>query len=117
METNYKQPQKKKKKKKVSLLNILGGDILKEEFVVKQSKLIIMIACCFVLFIGNRYACMKKITRIEDLKKELAELKYENLVILTKLTENSRQSQIEALIESKGLNLSGSNSPTYEIEK
>ncbi len=117
METNYKQPQKKKKKKKVSLLNILGGDILKEDFVVKQSKLIIMIACCFVLFIANRYDCMKKITRIEDLKKELAELKYENLVILTKLTANSRQSQIEELIESKGLNLSGSNSPTYEIEK
>ncbi len=116
METNYKQPQKKKKKK-VSLINILGGDILKEDFVVKQSKLIIMIAICFILFIGNRYSCLKKITQIEDLKKELKDLRYENLVILTKLTANSRQSQIEALVESKGLNLSGSNSPTYEIEK
>ena len=116
METNYKQP-KKKKKKKVSFLNILGGDILKEDFVVKQSKLIIMIACCFILFIGNRYSCLKKITQIEDLKKELKDLKYENLVILTKLTANSRQSQIESLIEAKELNLSGSNSLTYEIEK
>lgn len=114
--TNYKQP-KKRKKKKVSFLSILGGDILKEDFVVKQSKLIIMIACCFVIFIGNRYSCMKKITRIEDLKKELKDLKYENLVVLTKLTANTRQSQIEALVESKGLNLSGSNSPIYEIEK
>ena len=114
METNYKQP---KKKKKISFVNILGGDILKEDFVVKQSKLIIMIACCFILSIGNRYSCLKKITRIEDLKKDLKELKYENLVLLTKLTANSRLSQIEALIESKGLNLSGSNSPTYEIEK
>ncbi|MDR0232262.1 MAG: hypothetical protein LBI82_09115 [Dysgonamonadaceae bacterium] len=117
METNYKQPQKKKKKKKISVLSILGGDILKEDFVIKQSKLIIMIACCFIFFIGNRYACLKQITRIEDLKKELKDLKYENLVILTKLTANSRQSQIEALIESKGLDLSGSNSPTYVIER
>ena len=116
MDTNYKQPQKKKKKN-VSLTSILGGDILKEDFVVKQSKLIIMIAFCFIFFIGNRYSCMKKITQIEDLKIELKDLKYENLVILTKLTSNSRLSQIEALIESKGLDLSGSNSLTYEIEK
>ena len=116
METNYKEPQKKKKKK-VSFINIIGGGILKEDFVVKQSKLIIMIAFCFIFFIGNRYSCLKKITQIEDLKKELKDIKYENLVVLTKLTANSRQSQIEALVESKGLNLSGSNSPTYEIEK
>ena len=115
--TNYKQPQPKKTKKKVSLFNILGGDILKEDFVVKQSKLLIMIAVCFVLFIGNRYSCLKKITQIEDLKKELKDLRYENLVLLTKLTEKSRLSQIEDLVKSKGLNLSNSNGPVYEIEK
>ena len=117
METNYKQSQPKKKKKKISFSNILGGEILKEDFVVKQSKLLITIAICFILFIGNRYSCLKKITQIEDLKKELKDLKYENLVLLTKLTENSRQSQIEELVESKGLNLSCSNGPVYEIEK
>ena len=116
METNYKQP-KKKKKKKFSLATILGGDILKEDFVIKQSKLIIMIALCFIIFIGNRYSCMKKITQIAELKKELKDLRYENLALLTNLTANSRQSQIDALIESKGLDLSGSNSPTYIIER
>jgi len=116
METNNEQP-KKKKTKKVSLIDILSGGILKEDFVIKQSKLIFMIALCLIIFIGNRYACMKKITQIEDLKKELKDLKYDNLVTLTKLTANSRQSQIEALIKLKGLDLSGSNSPTYVIEK
>ena len=115
METNYRQPQPKKKK--VSFLKIIGGDILKEDFVVKQSKLIIMIAVCFVIFIGNRYACLKKITQIEDLKKELRDLRYENLVLLTRLTEKSRQSQIDELVKAKGLNLSCSNGPVYEIEK
>ena len=115
--TNYKQPQQKRKKKKISFSNIIGGDILKEDFVVKQSKLLIMIAICCVIFIANRYSCLKKITQIEDLKTELKDLKYENLVILTKLTERSRQSQIEELIKSKELSLSGSNGPTYIIEK
>ena len=114
--TNYRQSQKRKKKK-VSFSKILGGEILKEDFVVKQSKLLIMIAICLILFIGNRYSCLKKITQIEDLKKELRDLRYENLVLLTKLTEKSRQSQIIEIIESRGLNLSCSNGPVYEIEE
>ncbi len=115
--TNYKQPQQKKKKKKNSLLNILGGDILKEDFVVKQSKLLILIAILCILFIGNRYSCLKKITQIEDLKRELKDVKYENLVLSTKLTTNSRPSQIETLVESKGMELSGSKTPPIEIHK
>ena len=114
--TNYRQPPQKKKKKN-SFLHVIGGDILKEDFVVKQSKLIILIAFFCIFYIGNRYSYLKKITQIEDLKKELKDAKYENLVILTKLTSNSRQSQIETLIESKGLDLSGSGSPIYEIYK
>jgi len=108
---------KQSKKKTSSFIELFRGDILKEDFVVKQSRLIFMIALCFIIFIGNRYACMKKVSQIEDLKKELKDLRYENLVLLTKLTANSRQSQIEMLIKSKGLDLSNSNSPTYIIEK
>jgi len=95
----------------------LGGDILSEDFVVKQSKLIILITFLFVLFISNRYSCLKKLTEIDRLKTELRELKSENLVISTQLTTNSRQSQIEALVEEKGLNLSGSKTPAYKIHK
>ena len=103
--------------KSVSFIEFIKGDFLKEDFVIKQSKLIIMITLCFIIFIGNRYACMKKITQIEDLKNKLEDVKYDNLVILTKLTASSTQSQIENLIKSKGLDLSGANSPTYIIEK
>ncbi len=105
------------KKTKISIAHILGGGILTEDFIVKQSKLLIMIAILFVLFISNRYSCLKKMTEIEDLNKKLTDIKYENLVISTELTSNSRQSQIEALIESKGLKLSGSKTPAFEIKK
>ena len=105
------------KKKKFSIGSILGGGILNEDFVVKQSKLIILITFLFVLFISNRYDCLKKLTEIDRLRTELRELKAENLVISTQLTTNSRQSQIEALIEEKGLELSGSKTPAYKIRK
>ncbi len=122
-QTNYREYRTEtrefsgKKKKKVSIGSILGGDILKEDFVVKQFKLIILIAFLFVLFISNRYSCLKKLTVIDRLKTELKDVKYENLVISTELTTNSRQSQIEDLIRVKGLELSGSKSPAYEIHK
>ena len=121
-ESNYKKYKTETreisgKKKKFSLGRILGGDILNEDFVVKQSKLIILITFLFVLFISNRYSCLKKLTEIDRLRTELRELKAENLVISTQLTTNSRQSQIEALIEEKGLELSGSKTPAYKIRK
>ncbi len=116
METNYNQQRRKKKKKFSIIEDFFQGGIFNKEFVVKQSRLLIMIAVCFVFFIGNRYACLKKITQIEDLKKELRDLRYENLVLLTKLTEQSRQSQIEELVNAKGLDLS-LNGPIYEIKK
>ncbi len=105
------------KKKKVSVGHILGGDILKEDFVVKQSKLIILIAFLFVLLISNRYSCLKKLTEIDRLKTELKDVKYENLVISTELTTHSRQSQVETMIAEKGLNLAGTKTPAYEIHR
>jgi hypothetical protein len=105
------------KKSKVSIFHILSGGILTEDFIAKQSKLVIMIGILLVLFIANRYACLKKITEIDDLKKQLVDVKYEDLDVSTELTANSRQSQIEELLEKRGLNLSGSKMPPFEIKK
>lgn len=114
-----KKPETKqaKKKRRLSFSHILGGGILTEDFVVKQSKLLILIVFLIIIFISNRYSCMKKLTEIEDLNRKLRDVKYENLIISTELTTNSRQSQIEVLLEKKGMDLSGSKTPTYEIRK
>ena len=105
------------KRKRFSFSHILGGGILAEDFVIKQSKLLILIVFLTIFFISNRYSCAKKLTEIEDLKKKLEDVKYENLIISTELTTNSRQSQIELLLAKKGLNLKSPETPTYEIRK
>ena len=107
----------KTKKKTKSLPYILSGGFLTEDFVIKQSGLLILIVVLIVIFISNGYSCQKKLTRIEDLKSELRDVKYENLVIATQLTSSSRQSQIEALLESKGIELSGPTTPAFELYK
>jgi cell division protein FtsL len=104
------------RKSKNSVAHILGGGILTERFITKQSKLLILIAILFVFFISNRYACLKKIAEIDDLKKKLENVKYEHLILSTELTANSRQSQIELLLEKRGLNLTGSKVPPFEIK-
>lgn len=108
---------KEKKKKENWLTWILGGGILKEDFVIKQSKLLILIVLLFIIFISNGYSCRKKLTQIEDLKSELRDIKYESLVISTRLTSNSRQSQIEELLQAKGIDLKTPTTPAYIIKK
>ncbi|MDR0864111.1 MAG: hypothetical protein LBO74_04155 [Candidatus Symbiothrix sp.] len=106
-----------KKKKKNLLKQLFIGEILKEEFVTKQSQLLVLIVILIILFISNGYSCMKKLSQIEDLKNQLKDVKYENLIISTQLTSNSCQSQIEDLLERKGIALSTSKTPAFEIYK
>ncbi|MDR2621367.1 MAG: hypothetical protein LBC48_02165 [Dysgonamonadaceae bacterium] len=106
-----------KKKKKNWLSHVLGGGFLTEDFVIRQSKLLVLIVFLIIIFISNRYSCMKKLTEIENLKTELQDVKYENLIISTELTSNSRQSQIEEMLATKGVGLRSSNASVYKIQK
>jgi hypothetical protein len=96
---------------------LLGGDILTEEFIARQSKLIILVVVLILLFISNRYSCTKKLTEIEDLNMKLKNVKYETLIISTDLTTHTRQSQIEELLKTKGIELEVSKTPAFEIQK
>jgi len=106
-----------KKKKKNPIRYFIAGEILTEDFVTKQFKLLILIVILIIIFISNGYSCQKKLTQIEDLKSTLKDVKYENLVLSTELTSNSRQSQIEALLKSKGIELAGPTTPAFELYK
>ncbi|MDR0769192.1 MAG: hypothetical protein LBE71_04740 [Dysgonamonadaceae bacterium] len=107
---------KNTKKKKHSLSHILGGGLLTEDFVIRQSKLLVLIGFLIILFISNRYYCMKKLTEIENLKIELQDVKYESLIISTQLTSNSRLSQIEEMLAGKNIELKASKVSVYKIK-
>ncbi|MDR0541962.1 MAG: hypothetical protein LBH19_07085 [Dysgonamonadaceae bacterium] len=109
--------ERKKKAKKVSVKDVIDGRVLTEEFVSKQLKLLVLIVVLIIIFISNSYSCMKKLTEIEELKARLKDVKYENLIISTELTSNSRQSQVEELLKMKGIELSAPTTPALEIRK
>lgn len=116
MEEN-KQRKTKKKEKRLSLLYILGGGILKEDFVIKHTRMLVFIVVLIFFFIGNRYTCMQKLREIDKLQQRLRDVRFEALSISSELTGNSRQSQIEFLIEEQGIDLEGAKTPPYNLYK
>jgi hypothetical protein len=109
--------RKNSRKKKNSFLKFLIGDILTENYVIKQSKLFLWIVLLVLIFISNRYSCVKKLTEIQELNDSLKLVQYENLALSTRLTTHSRQLQIENLLREKGIDLSTSKTPAIEIHK
>ena len=109
--------RQKRRKKRLSLFYILGGGILKEDFIVKHTRMIVLVVLLIFFFIGNRYTCMQKLREIDRLQQRLRDVRFEALSISSELTGNSRQSQIELLIEEQGIDLEGAKTPPYELYK
>ncbi|MDR2385912.1 MAG: hypothetical protein LBD80_09710 [Tannerella sp.] len=105
-----------KKKKKVSFMYILGGGILKENFIVKHTKMIVLVVFLFFVYISNRYACLLKIREIVNLQTELKNVKYEAIQTSAILTSNTRPSQVEELVKKQGLDLEKATTPPYKLK-
>ena len=108
---------KKKGAGKFSIKKFIDGQVLTEEFVSKQLKLLVLIVGLIIVFISNNYACMKKLATIEALEVQLKDVEYEHLVLSAKLISISTQSQVKELLEQKGINLSSPTNPAFEISK
>ena len=107
----------KHKKKKRNILYILSGGILKEDFVIRHTRLIILIVILIVFFIGNRYTCLVKLREIDRLQKQLHDIKTEAIHISGQLTGRNRMSQIEKLVKEKGLEIESAQTPPYILHK
>lgn len=117
MEENGQRKKMRKKEKRLSFWYILGGGVLKEDFILRHTRMIVLLVVLAFFFIGNRYTCMQKLREIDRLQQQLRDVRFEALSISSELTGNSRQSQIELLIEEQGIDLEGAKTPSYELYK
>ncbi len=106
-----------KKKRRTSWKSIIGGDILATDFFRRQTKLLVLIMVLVLFYIHNRYACQRQMIEVDQLKKELTDIKYDALTRSSELMEKSRQSHIEEYIATKGSDLQTSTQPPYMIGK
>ena len=103
-------------KKKLSLSDILGGKVL-VDFISKNLAFFGVIFLIIICSISNNYYCSKQLTEIDQLKKELIELNHEQVLLTTRWTAISRQSQIEMLLRKNGIDLAKNNAAVYQIDK
>ena len=109
--------QSSKPKRQRTLLYILGGGILKEDFIIRHTRLIVLVVVMLFIFISNRYTCLLKLRQIDRLQRELRDVKYESLEVSGQLTGSNRLSQIELLVKEKGLDIETAQTPPYIIHK
>ena len=111
MEKKQEEKNTEKVKKRTSLKNIIGGDILATDFFRRQAGLLFLIMVLIIIYINNRYECQLQLIEIDNLKKELIDIKYDALTRSSELMERSRQSRIEEYIATKESDLQTSTNP------
>lgn len=98
------------------IMYVLGGNILAEDIIVKNTRFIIIFIIILILYISNRFSCIDKMSQIETLQRELKDAKYESLTISAKLVGVSRESKVESLVKSKGVDIQLNTEPVYKIK-
>jgi preprotein translocase subunit SecG len=116
--TNKQKKQKENASPKhMSIRSILGGDILANDFLKRQTKLFILIMILTILYISNRYEHQQEMLRINNLKDTLIDVRYKALNRSSELMEKSRQSRIEEYISTKESHLETATNRPYLIKK
>ncbi|MBP1640956.1 MAG: hypothetical protein H6Q17_2539 [Bacteroidetes bacterium] len=95
----------------------MNGDILTTEFVRSQVFLFLLFCVIAIFYIDNRFACEQQIVKINRLKEQLTNAKYEALTTSSILMQISRQSQVSTEVTSKGIDLQPSSEPAIKVDE
>ena len=121
MEKQNQKSQKDKKEnpssKHMSIRSSVGGDILANDFLKRQTSLLILVMILTILYIDNRYSSQQELIEIDKLKKKLTDTKYNALTRSSELMEKSRQSRIEEYISTEDSPLETATNRPYLIQK
>lgn len=98
------------------IMYVLGGNILAEDIIVKNTRFIVVFIIILILYISNRFSCIDKMSQIETLQRELKDAKYESLTISAKLVGVSRETKVESLVNSKGVDIQLNTEPVYKVK-
>ncbi|MFH0866590.1 MAG: FtsL-like putative cell division protein [Bacteroidota bacterium] len=104
-EIKQEKPERKQRNNPVlkGVQSVLDGNVLARDSVLKGIPFVFYAALLIVFYIANTYYAEKKIIEIEKIKRELKELRSENITSKSKLMYYSRQSEVIKRIEPYGI--------------
>lgn len=94
--------KRSKKQYKKNFTGLLFGEFLTSEVLRKNIGIILLVAFCMLLYIGNGYSSQQELIELNKLKEEVEDVKYNALIRSSELLERSRQSHIEEHLKSIG---------------
>lgn len=82
---------------------ILNGTFLTRNGAIKLLPLILFISLLGIIYIANNYWAIKSFREISNIKKELKELRFENITTKSEFMYNSKQSEVARRLDSLGI--------------
>lgn len=106
----------KQKKQKISAKQILLGNVLLNDQVIKWMPVIIFLAIMGLLMISSRFKGEKVIRKMVVIQDSVRELRSESSLIESELMMLTKYSTIQKEVEKRGLGLKISGQPPVKIE-
>ncbi|TSA39163.1 MAG: hypothetical protein D4R64_00475 [Porphyromonadaceae bacterium] len=107
--------QEIKESSKFSIKDLLGGNVLSKEVVIRQIPFLLFVTIAILLYIFNQYRGENVMRQIMSLEKRVREMRAESVSAAFDLQELSKQSEVTRMVTEQGLPLLEAKTPPYKI--
>lgn len=98
-----------------SLKGILDGSLLTGTALARQLPFILFLVFLAIVYIGNRLHAEKLVRKLAVTREEVKNLRAEQITTASELMNQSKPSNLEQIVEQRGLGLKQPDSPPYKI--
>jgi hypothetical protein len=95
--------------------SLADGSLFTKEVLLKNIVFLLYLLFLGIVFIANRYNAENLVRETIVMKKDIEELKAEQLSVTSALMQISQQSEVEKLIQEQQLDLQNSDEPPKKI--
>lgn len=108
--------EKQKTEKKGNIFGkFLYGQLISSDFFAKHWLAVFAALTVIMIFITNKYNCQTKMEEIRRLNTELEIVKTERIRVRSAYMSKTRESEMQHLVDSLGLNLHVQDKPAYKL--
>lgn len=94
---------------------IIYGQIISSDFFARHWLFVFTVVTIIMVFITNKYNCQTKMEEIRRLDSELEIVKTERIRVRSAYMSRIRESSMQQLVDSLGLNLHVQERPPYKL--
>jgi cell division protein FtsB len=98
-----------------SFKGFIDGSLLTLNAVVRQIPFILFLVFLAVIYIANRYHAEKVVRQVTSLKRQVKNLRAEEITTASELMNLSKPSSVQAMLEDRDIDLKESVDPPYKI--